>query len=144
MSLKHPHGYGCPGNYLVLEQEAFRIAEVFVQQLASRLGTQFKIHSKQRTDFPFTVFISLCRHLGSDKMQITPLYPEPDTTLERFNRTILNNLSVMVTRNHQEWDQKLPLFLLTYRIALHETTSYISTQRLFSREVCLLSHLLFT
>ncbi|GFX96460.1 retrovirus-related Pol polyprotein from transposon 412 [Trichonephila clavipes] len=58
--------------------------------------------------------------------------------VERFNRTILNNLSLMVSKNQQDWDQKVPLFLLAYRSAVHETTGYSPSQMLLSRDLRLL------
>ncbi|GFX63474.1 retrovirus-related Pol polyprotein from transposon 412 [Trichonephila clavipes] len=52
-----------------------------------------------------------------------------------FNRTILNNLSLMVSKNQQDWGQKVPLFLLAYRSAVHETTGYSPSQMLFGRDL---------
>ncbi|GFT58376.1 retrovirus-related Pol polyprotein from transposon 412 [Trichonephila clavipes] len=52
----------------------------------------------------------VCELLGIDKTKTTPLHPQSDGMLERFNRTILNNLSLMVSKNQQDWDQKVPLF----------------------------------
>ncbi|GFV15748.1 retrovirus-related Pol polyprotein from transposon 412 [Trichonephila clavipes] len=63
--------------------------------------------------------------------------------VERFNRTILNNLSLMVSKNQQDWDQKVPLFLLAYRSAVHETTGYSPSQMLFGRDLRLPCDLLF-
>ncbi|GFU73202.1 retrovirus-related Pol polyprotein from transposon 412 [Trichonephila clavipes] len=62
--------------------------------------------------------------------------------VERFNRTILNNLSLMAL-NQQDWDQKVPLFLLAYRSAVHETTGYSPSQMLFCRDLRLPCDLLF-
>ncbi|GFW75436.1 nuclear pore complex protein Nup214 [Trichonephila clavipes] len=63
--------------------------------------------------------------------------------VERFNRTILNNLSLMVSKNQQDWDQKVPLFLLAYCSAVHETTGYSPSQMLFGRDLRLPCDLLF-
>ncbi|GFV96335.1 retrovirus-related Pol polyprotein from transposon 412 [Trichonephila clavipes] len=73
----------------------------------------------------------------------TPLHPQSDGMVERFNRTILNNLSLMVSKNQQDWDQKVPLFLLAYRSAVHETTGYSPSQMLFGRDLRLPCDLLF-
>ena len=89
------------------------------------------------------VFKGLCQILGIDKTQTTPLHPQSDGMVERFNRTILNNLSLLVSRNQQDWDLKLPLFLLAYRSAVHETTGYTPSQMLFGRELRLPCDLFF-
>ncbi|GFW30040.1 retrovirus-related Pol polyprotein from transposon 412 [Trichonephila clavipes] len=64
--------------------------------------------------------------------------------VERFNRIILNSLSLLVYSNQQNWDKKLPFFLLVYRSAGHETTSYSPSQMLFGRDLRLLADLLFS
>ncbi|GFU12561.1 retrovirus-related Pol polyprotein from transposon 412 [Trichonephila clavipes] len=64
--------------------------------------------------------------------------------VERFNRTILNNLCLLVSSNQQDWDKKLPFFLLDYRIGAHETTGYSPSQMLFGRYLHLSSELLFS
>ncbi|GFU99004.1 retrovirus-related Pol polyprotein from transposon 412 [Trichonephila clavipes] len=85
----------------------------------------------------------VCELLGIDKTKTTPLHPQSDGMVERFNRTILNNLSLMVSKNQQDWDQKVPIFLLAYRSAVHETTGYSPSQMLFGRDLRLPCDLLF-
>ncbi|GFT12586.1 nucleobindin-2 [Trichonephila clavipes] len=85
----------------------------------------------------------VCELLGIDKTKTTPLHPQSDGMVERFNRTILNNLSLMVSKNQQDWDQKVPLFLLAYRSAVHKTTGYSPSQMLFGRNLRLPCDLLF-
>ncbi|GFT91562.1 retrovirus-related Pol polyprotein from transposon 412 [Trichonephila clavipes] len=63
--------------------------------------------------------------------------------VERFNRNILNSLSLLVSSNQQDWDKKLPFFLLAYNSAFHETTGYFPSQMLFGRDR-LLADLLFS
>ncbi|GFX72750.1 retrovirus-related Pol polyprotein from transposon 412 [Trichonephila clavipes] len=63
--------------------------------------------------------------------------------VERFNRTILNSLSLLVSSNQQDWDKKLPFFLLAYMSSVHETTGYSPSQMLFGRDLHLPADLLF-
>ncbi|GFS55044.1 retrovirus-related Pol polyprotein from transposon 412 [Trichonephila clavipes] len=63
--------------------------------------------------------------------------------VERFNRTILNNLSLLVSNNQQDY-KKLPFFLIAYRSAVHETTGYSPSQMLFGRDLRLPADLLFS
>ncbi|GFX24076.1 myb-binding protein 1A [Trichonephila clavipes] len=64
--------------------------------------------------------------------------------VDRFNQTILNSLSLLVSSNQQDWDKKLPFFLLAYRSAVHETTGYSPSQMLFGRDLHLPADLLFS
>ncbi|GFU10560.1 retrovirus-related Pol polyprotein from transposon 412 [Trichonephila clavipes] len=98
-------------------------------------GVPLQLHSDQGRNFVSAVLKGVCELLGIDKTKTTPLHPQSDGMVERFNRTILNNLSLMVSKNQQDWDQKVPLFLLAYRSAVHETTGYSPSQMLFGREL---------
>ncbi|GFW52475.1 retrovirus-related Pol polyprotein from transposon 412 [Trichonephila clavipes] len=96
------------------------------------MGYPLQLHSDQGRNFVSAVLKGVCELLGIDKTKTTPLHPQSDGMVERFNRTILNNLSPMVSKNQQDWDQKVPLFLLAYRSAVHETTGYSPSQMLFA------------
>ncbi|GFU86001.1 retrovirus-related Pol polyprotein from transposon 412 [Trichonephila clavipes] len=116
------------------DQEAPTVAEAVVQHWISRYGVPLQLHSDQGRNFVSAVLKGVCELLGIDKTKTTPLHPQSDGMVERFNRTILNNLSLMVSKNQQDWDQKVPLFLLAYRSAVHETTGY-SPSQMFLAEI---------
>ncbi|GFX98620.1 retrovirus-related Pol polyprotein from transposon 412 [Trichonephila clavipes] len=81
-----------------------------------------------------------------DPTRTTTLHPQSDGMVERLNRTILNSLSLSlpVSSNQQDWDKKLPFFLLAYRSVIHETTDYSLSQMLFGRDLRLPTDLLFS
>ncbi|GFX37558.1 retrovirus-related Pol polyprotein from transposon 412 [Trichonephila clavipes] len=73
-----------------------------------------QLHSDQRRNFDSSVCKRLCEVvLGIDKGRKSALHPQSDGMVERFSRTILNSLSLLVSSNQQDWDKKLPLFLLS-------------------------------
>ncbi|KFM64235.1 Retrovirus-related Pol polyprotein from transposon 412, partial [Stegodyphus mimosarum] len=113
-----------------------------IRHCISRFGVPLQLHSDQRRIFIPDVIKELCKLLGIDKTQTTPLHPQSDGMVERFNRTILNKLSLVVSRNQQDCDKKLPLFLLVYH-RLHKTTGYSPSQMLFGRDLRLPCVLLF-
>ncbi|GFU03440.1 retrovirus-related Pol polyprotein from transposon 412 [Trichonephila clavipes] len=83
-------------------------------------------HSDQGRNFVSAVLKGVCELLGIDKTKTTPLHPQSDGMV-----------------NQQDWDQKVPLFLLAYRSAVHETTGYSPSQMLFGRDLRLPCDLLF-
>ncbi|GFU89540.1 hypothetical protein TNCV_4803021 [Trichonephila clavipes] len=121
-----------PEAYPIPDQEASTVAEVLVQHWISRFRVPLQLHSDQGSNFDSAVCQRLCEILTIDKTRTTALHPQSDGMVERFNRTILNSLSLLVSRNKQ--DKKLPFFLLAYRSAIHETTGYSPSQMLFGRE----------
>ncbi|GFY17213.1 retrovirus-related Pol polyprotein from transposon 412 [Trichonephila clavipes] len=110
-----------PEAYPIPDQEASTVAEALVQHWISRFGVPLQLHSDQGRNFDSAVCKRLCEILAIDKTRTTALHPQSDGMVERFSRTILNSLSLLVSSNQQDWDKKLPFFLLAYRSAVHET-----------------------
>ncbi|GFX96667.1 retrovirus-related Pol polyprotein from transposon 412 [Trichonephila clavipes] len=133
-----------PEAYSIPDQEASTVAEVLVQQRLSRFGVPLQLHSDQGRNFDSAVCKRLCEILAIDKTTTTAFHPESDGMVERFNRTILNSLSLLVSSNQQDWDKKLPFLLLAYRSDVHETTVYSPSQMLFGRNIRLPADLLFS
>ncbi|GFV71119.1 retrovirus-related Pol polyprotein from transposon 412 [Trichonephila clavipes] len=134
---KWPEAYPIP-------DQASTVAEILVQHWIPRFGVPLQLLSDQGRNFDSAVCKRLCAILAIDKTRTTTLHPLSDGMVERFNRTILNNLSLLVSSNQQNWDKKLPFFLLAYRSAVHETTGYSPSQMLFGRDLRLPADLLFS
>ncbi|GFV55667.1 retrovirus-related Pol polyprotein from transposon 412 [Trichonephila clavipes] len=133
-----------PEAYPIPDQEASTDAEALVQHWISRFGVLIQLHSHQGINFDSAVCKRLCEILAIDKTGTTASHPQSDDMVERFNRTILSSLSLLVSSNQQDWDKKLPFFLLAYRSAVHETTGYSPSQMLFVRDLRLPADLLFS
>ncbi|GFW97289.1 retrovirus-related Pol polyprotein from transposon 412 [Trichonephila clavipes] len=133
-----------PDAYPIPDQEASTVTEVLVQHWISRFGVSLQLHSDKGRNFDSAVCKRLCEVLAIDKTRTTALHPQSDGMIERFNLTILNRLSLLVSSNQQDWDKKLSFFLLAYRSAIHETTGYSPSQMLFGRDLRLPADLLFS
>ena len=53
------------------------------------------------------------------------------------------HLSKVVESHQKDWDQHLPLFLMAYRAAVHDTTGYTPARLVFGRELRLPCDLMF-
>ena len=60
--------------------------------------------------------------LGIDKTRTTALLPRSDGMVERFNRTLENDLAIFVEHNQKHWARWIPSLLITYRSSVHDTT----------------------
>ncbi|GFW78134.1 retrovirus-related Pol polyprotein from transposon 412 [Trichonephila clavipes] len=69
-------------------REAPTVAEAVVQHWISRYGVPLQLHSDQGRNFVSAVLKGVCELLGIDKTKTTPLHPQSDGMVERFNRTI--------------------------------------------------------
>ncbi|GBN32937.1 Retrovirus-related Pol polyprotein from transposon 412 [Araneus ventricosus] len=115
------------------DQGISTVAEELVRTWTSRYGVPMILHSDQGINFNSVLFTELCELLGILKTRKTALHPESDGMVERFNRTILNHLSLFVSNNQTDWVTHLPLFLLTYRSADHQMTGFTPADMLFGR-----------
>ncbi|GBM21342.1 hypothetical protein AVEN_149911-1 [Araneus ventricosus] len=76
------------------DHEASTVAEELVQSWISGCGMPMILHSDQGMNFNSALLTELCKLLGILKTQTTALHPESNGMVERFNRTILNHLSL--------------------------------------------------
>ena len=67
------------------------------------------------------------------KTQTTPLHPQSDGMVERFNRTLEAQLSTFVNDHQRDWDQLVPLMLMAYRSAVHESTGCSPASLMFGQ-----------
>ena len=119
----------------VKDQEATTVAEILVREVISRFGVPLSLHSDQGRNFESTVFSEMCRLLGVEKTRTTPLHPQSDGMVERFNRTLEAQLSKFVDQHHKDWDEHVPLLLMAYRTAAHDTTGVTPAQLMMGRDL---------
>ena len=124
-------------------QKAETVAEVFVREFVSRFGVLLQLHSDQGRNFESVLFSEMCRLLGIDTTRTTALHPQSDGMVERFNRTLENQLAIFIEKHQQDWDSHVPLILLAYRSPVHESTGKTPSFLMFGREVNVPIDLLF-
>ena len=76
----------------------------------------------------------ICQLLGVKKTRTTPYHPESDGLVERFNRTLIDMLSMAVSDNERDWDLQLSTLLFAYRTSKHETTGTTPFFLMFGRD----------
>ena len=124
-----------PEAYAIPDQEATTVAKALVEQFFSRLGIPKELHSDQGRNFESAVFRECCRLLGIRKTRTTPGHPESDGMVERYNRTLADELAKYCIESQQDWDLKLPLALMAYRSSEHESTGYSPARLMTGREL---------
>ena len=74
--------------YAIPNQEAGTVARKVVDEFVARLGVPRQMHSDQGRNFVSAVFTEMCALLGIEKTRTTPLHPQSDGMVERYNRTL--------------------------------------------------------
>ena len=130
--------------YALPNQTAETVARVLAEEFIPRYGVPREIHSGQGRNFESVLFKEVGNILGMEKTRTTPLRPQSDGMVERFNRTLKNMLSKFVEENLRDWDRHLPILMMAYRSAVHETTGCSPSELMFGREIRLPVDLLFS
>ena len=63
----------------------------------ARFGVPAELHSDQGRNFEAQVFGEVCRRLEVHKTRTTPLHPQSDGLVERFNRTLATQLAILTS-----------------------------------------------
>jgi hypothetical protein len=121
----------------IRNKKAITVAQKLINHVVSIFGVPMQIHSDQGQTFESDVFQEMCKILGIDKTRTTPYRPQSDGMIERANRTIENMLSAFVSKNQKDWDDLLPLLMLAYRSAAHESTGISPCEMVFGRSIIL-------
>ena len=64
-------------------QEATTVADILAKEVVSRFGVP--VHSDHGRNFESLLIAEMCALLGTEKTRTTPLHPESDGMVERFN-----------------------------------------------------------
>lgn len=126
---KWPEAYPLPNH------EAATVAEVLVCEFFARFGIPGELHSDQGREFESAVFKECCQLLGVRKTRTTPLRPQSDGMVERFNRTLTQEMAKYCQDDQEDWDVKIPFLLMAYRSAVHEVTGYTPARLMCGREL---------
>ena len=121
--------------YALPDQTAATIAETLVSEFVSRFGVPRQIHSDQGTNFESKLMEEVCKLLNIEKTRTTPLHPQSDGQVERFNRTLVEMLRGKLQPDQKDWDLQLPMCMMAYRSAVHESTGFTPNQLMLGREV---------
>lgn len=132
-----------PEVYPIPNQEATTVANAFVNNWVTRFGVPMELHSDQGRNFESTTFKEVCDSFGIRKTRTTPLHPQSDGMVERFNRTLEEYLKKVVDKNQKDWDEQIPMFLMAYRSARHDTTAMTPAMTIFGTDLRLPADLKF-
>lgn len=124
-----------PEAYALPNQEAETVADALIEGMFSRFGAPEAIHSDQGRNFESKVFAALCERLGIQKTRTTPLHPQSDGLVERFNLTMQQQLAILTADHQRDWDRHIPFALMAYRSAVQSSTNCTPALLMLGREI---------
>ena len=120
--------------YPLGNMEASTVADFFVKEFVFRYGVPRQIHTDQGTNFNSALFKELCLLLRIQKTRTTGFHPQSDGLVERFNRTLLNMVSMFVSESQKDWDEWIPAVMFAYRATPQASTKFSPNLLMFGRE----------
>ena len=124
-------------------QEAKTVAKKLVEEVFCRFSPPEQLHSDQGRQFESLLVAEVCRLLGIDKTRTTAYHPQSDGLVERWNRTLLHNLSTCVKDHPEDWEDFVKPICLAYNTSIHATTGFTPFFLMFGRQAKLPVELMY-
>ena len=121
--------------YPLRTMTALEVADTLMREFITRFGAPRYIHSDQGAQFESELFKEMARLVGTTKTRTTPYAPWSDGLIERYNRSLLQILRILVNENQDDWDTHLPYVTAAYRCCAQESTQMSPYFVMFGREM---------
>ena len=133
-----PHGGSYFSKWLecfpILDKKATTVARKLVYEIVARYGAFRELHSDQGTNFGSKVVLEVCRLFGIHKTRTTQYHPRSDGFIERSFRTLGRCLKAACREKKQEWDELVPLILMSYRATPQARTGVTPNMMMLGRQ----------
>ena len=107
------------------DQTAETTAGALWKEYFCRQGLPDVLHSDQGRNFESAVIQQLCKLLNIRKTRTSPYHPSGNGQCERYNKTLIEMISMQLERDDQtDWDQWIPMMLFAYHSTVHSSTGY--------------------
>jgi len=129
--------------FAVPDQTAITCATILLNEVISRYGCPYDIHSDQGRNYTSQIFVELCKLLVIRKTQTTAYHLSGNGQVERFNHTLARMIKSYLKGEQRDWDKNLGCLAGAYRSTAHETTGFTPNFLIFGRENRLPVEILF-
>ena len=93
-----------------------------------------ELHSDQGTNFGSKVVLEVCRLFVIHKTRTTPYHPRSDGFIERTFRTLGQCLKAACRETKQEWNELVPLILMSYQATPQASTGVTPNMMMLGRQ----------
>ena len=128
MFSKYAEAVPCPN------QEAETTADALVRHYICKHGLPDILHSDQGRNFESQVIHHLCLLLNIRRTRTSPYHPSANGQCERYNKTLIEMISLYIKDDQTDWDKWVPLMLFSYHSTPHASTRYTPFQLQIGRQ----------
>ena len=119
----------------VPDQKVTTVARKLVYEIVARYGAFRELHSDQGTSFGSKVVGEVCQLFGIHKTRTMPYHPRSNGFIERSFRTLGRCLKVACRETRREWDELVPLILMSYRAMPQASTGVTPKMMMLGRQM---------
>lgn len=110
--------------YPLKDQTAVSVAHCIFEKYVPQHGVPESLHSDQGRQFESDLVKQLCTLLSIHKLRTSPYHAQCDGAVERYNRTLKEELAKYLLSVGREWDDHLPQIALAYNTTTHTSTGF--------------------
>ena len=127
----------------VPDWKASTCAQIILNEVISRFGCPYDMHSDQGRNYESQLFSQLCKLLEIRKTRTSPGNPRCNGQTERFNKTLVRMIKAYLKGQQRDWDLHLGCLAAAYRATPNESTGLTPNLLMLGREVRLPAELMF-
>ena len=117
------------------DQTAAVTADALWWKYFSRHGVPAILHADQGRNFESAVIQHLCERLGVKKTRTTGYHPSGNGGVERYNKTLVERISLLLEQEDQkDWEKWIPQVLFDYHSTTHSSTGFTPFQLHYGRQ----------
>lgn len=121
--------------YAIPDQKATSVAKCLFENCVCEHGVPEVLHTDQGRQIESDLVKHLCQMLGVHKIRTSPYHPQCDCIVERFNRTLIDQLAKVLQQQQGEWDGYLSQVALAYNTSRHSSTGFTPFFLIHGREL---------
>ena len=110
------------------------VATALVNSAFIPYGCWLRLNSDQGGEFTNAVLLHVTRLLNIHKIRTTAYRSQSNGRYERIHRTINDLMAKVVSENQRDWQDRLPMIVVAYNAAHHDTTGHSPFYLVFGRE----------
>jgi hypothetical protein len=103
-------------------KRAIGVARAYLENVVLPYGAPEKLLTDQGKEFMNEVMEEVNKLLGVKKINTSTYHPQTDGEVERFNRTLKEQLRAACGADQTDWDSHLPYIVSAYNATPHATT----------------------
>ena len=116
------------------DERAETVAKNILDEWVSNFGSMETLLSDRGPNFIETVVSSMAKQLGTKRVTTSPFHPQANGCVERWNRTLAQDLACFVCTGQEDWDLHVSMACPRYNTGVHEATNVSPFEAMFGIE----------